>query len=58
MGFSDSTLQTAHVFVCAHNYCAVRAVQTALQTATAVFVAASWLVVGMGELNAVVEFIL
>ena len=32
-----TTLQTAGVFVCAHDYSAVRAVQATLQTATAVF---------------------
>ena len=49
-----TALQTAGAFVCAHDYRAVRTVQTAqlLQ-----FVADSWLVVGTGELYAVVGWI-
>ena len=42
---------------CANDYRAVRTVQVALQTVTAVAIAASWLVVGSGGLYVVVEWI-
>ena len=49
-----TALQTAGAFVCAHDYRAVRTVQAAQPMW---FVAASWLVVGTGELYAVGEWI-
>ena len=55
-----TALQAAGVFLCVHDYRAVRTVQVALQTATAVVstaVAASWLVVGTGGAYAIVEWI-
>ena len=50
---SDSTPDNRR----AHDYRAVCTVQAAFQTATAVVVAARWLVVGTGEHYAVVEWI-
>ena len=49
-----TALQTAGAFVCAPDYRAVCTVQAAQPL---YFVAASWLVVGTGELYAVVEWI-
>ena len=53
-----TALQTAAVFVCAHDYRAVPTVQAVLQTATAVVCSHDLvIVVGTGGLYAVVEWI-